>query len=118
MVETQDDSLGRIPFNEMECKQLVNSAFWMKFIAILMVVVAVLNLVSGSFVQMLPLLGASPFLWLASRKLNLIVETDGSDQEHLSDTFLNLRNYLIFKAIITIVAGAAFIRFFIMVPSV
>ncbi len=109
MVETQDDSLGRIPFNEMECKQLVNSAFWMKVIAILLVVVAVLNLVSGNFVQLVQLLGA-PFLWLAARKLILIVETDGKDQEYLGDTFLNLRNYFIFKAIITIVAGAAFIR--------
>ena len=100
MKETHPISLKRIPFNYQEERQINGLAFWLRFVAVISVMVGILQLDLGNIpVTVIQLIGAL-FLWKAAKKLVLVVETDVADQEYLAGAMLDLGNYFVFKGIL------------------
>lgn len=102
MKENQHVSLKRIPFNYQEERQISSLAFWLRFVAVISVIIGILQLDLGNIpITAIQLIGAL-LLWNAAKKLVLVIETDVADQEYLAGAMLDLGNYFVFKGILII----------------
>ncbi len=104
-ISPQQISLNRIPFNHWEERQISGLAFWLRFVSVISLMIGVLQLVlENPLIALMQFIGAW-FLWNASKKLTLVIETDTADQQYLAEAMLNLGNYFVFKGLLILIGA-------------